>query len=66
MSVYIPRAIVHNFDQYGPLGIIFAMLTWLVGFAVVMLGGALIGHMIFLAWHPDAAPVPTAAKDAGA
>ncbi|HKC27384.1 MAG TPA: YhjD/YihY/BrkB family envelope integrity protein [Jatrophihabitans sp.] len=66
MSVYIPRAIVHNFEHYGPLGIIFVMLTWLVGFAVVMLGGALVGHMIFLGWHPDAGPVPTAANDAGA
>ena len=65
MSVYIPRAIVYNFDRYGPVGIIFALLSWLVGFAVVMLGGPLVGHMIFVAWRPEVGRVPTPAKDAG-
>ncbi|MFL6160791.1 MAG: YhjD/YihY/BrkB family envelope integrity protein [Jatrophihabitantaceae bacterium] len=48
MSFYVPGAIVSNFDQYGPIGVIFALLTWLVGFAVVMLGGPLVGHTIYL------------------
>jgi membrane protein len=65
MSLYVPRAIVYNMDRYGPLGIIFVLLTWLVGFAVVMLGGPLVGHMIFVARHPEAAALPGAAEDPG-
>jgi membrane protein len=62
MGFYLPRAIVHNFDRYGPIGIIFALLTWLIGFAVVMLGGPVVGHMIFAARHPEA-NAPTALFD---
>lgn len=65
MSVYLPHAFVDNFHQYGPFGIIFAVLTWLVGFAVVMLGGPLLGHMIFVTAHPEAAPAPAMDADAG-
>jgi membrane protein len=48
MSLYLPIAIVSNFDKYDPIGVIFALLTWLVGFAVVMLGGPVVGHTIYV------------------
>jgi membrane protein len=44
MVLYLPRAIVSNYDRYGPIGVIFALLSWMVGFCVVMLGGPVVGH----------------------
>jgi membrane protein len=45
-SWYLPRNIVENFDRYGPIGVVFAMLSWMIGFSVVMLGGPLVGQML--------------------
>lgn len=45
MSVYLSSAITHNYDKYGPIGVVFALLSWLIGFNVVMLGGPLAGHV---------------------
>jgi membrane protein len=53
MRLYVPNAIRSSFNQYGPLGIIFVLLTWLVGFAVVMLGGPLVGHVVVVRRYPD-------------
>jgi len=44
MAFYLSGAIVSNYDRYGPVGVIFALLSWIIGFCVVMLGGALAGH----------------------
>lgn len=49
MRVYIPNAIVHNTARYGPIGVVFALLSWVIGFAFVMLGGPLAGHTIVAA-----------------
>ncbi|MFC5142997.1 hypothetical protein ACFPK1_32575 [Actinomycetospora rhizophila] len=35
-----------HFRQFGPLGIVFVILSWFVAFGVVMLGGALVGHLV--------------------
>jgi membrane protein len=51
-TLYMSRAIVSNFDRYGPLGIVFVLMTWLTSFSLVMLGGALVGHTIWLRTHP--------------
>jgi membrane protein len=49
-TVVLSPAITSHYRQYGPLGIVFVILSWLVAFGVVMLGGALVGH--FLATGP--------------
>jgi membrane protein len=49
MHVYLPRAIVENHDKYGPIGVVFALLSWIIGFSVIMLGGPLAGHTIHTA-----------------
>ncbi len=46
MHVYVPNAIVHNHDQYGPIGVVMVLLSWVMGFSVVMLGGPLVGHYV--------------------
>ncbi len=46
-SVFLSRSITHHFNLYGPLGIVFVILTWLVAFSTVMLGGAVLGAV----WH---------------
>jgi len=38
--------ITSNFDRYGPIGVVFALLSWMIGFAVVMLGGPLVGEIV--------------------
>jgi membrane protein len=45
MSFYLSSAITENYDKYGPIGVVFALLSWLIGFNVVMLGGPLAGHV---------------------
>jgi len=42
-GLYLSTGITSNFRQYGPLGIVFMLLTWLVAFSLVMLGGPVLG-----------------------
>jgi membrane protein len=42
-GVFASAAITDNYRQYGPLGIVFMLLSWLVAFSVVMLGGPVLG-----------------------
>ena len=44
--VYLSSNITSNFDRYGPIGVVFAMLSWMIGFAVVLLGGPLVGEIM--------------------
>jgi membrane protein len=44
-SLFLSSAITQGFDKYGPIGVVFALLSWLIGFNVVMLGGPLAGHV---------------------
>jgi membrane protein len=53
-TVVLSPAITSHYRQYGPLGIVFVILSWLVAFGVVMLGGGLVGH--FLAVGPRRRP----------
>lgn len=48
MHIYLPRAIVEDADKYGPIGVVLALLSWLIGFSVVMLGGPLVGHTVYV------------------
>ena len=48
----LSSAISLNFHRYGPIGIVFVLLSWFVGFGVVMLGGAVVGAELWGARHP--------------
>ena len=50
----LSSAISLNFHRYGPIGIVFVLLSWFVGFGVVMLGGAVVGAELWGARHPGA------------
>ncbi|CUU59593.1 membrane protein [Parafrankia irregularis] len=41
--------IVSNESTYGPIGVVFTILSWLIGFGVVMIGGAVVGS-----WYVEA------------
>ncbi|WP_141787978.1 YihY/virulence factor BrkB family protein [Oryzihumus leptocrescens] len=43
-AVSLSDSITYNFDRYGPIGIVFMLLSWFIGFSVVMLGGAVVGQ----------------------
>ena len=47
MGFYLQQAITSNYDRYGPIGVVFALLSWMIGFSAVMLGGALAGHTYY-------------------
>ena len=42
-AVWLSSAISYNSARYGPLGIVFMLLTWLTALSVVMLGGPVLG-----------------------
>jgi membrane protein len=39
----LSSTITYNYGHYGPLGIVFVLLCWMVAFSVVMLGGSVLG-----------------------
>ncbi|MEP9362928.1 hypothetical protein ABLE68_08190 [Nocardioides sp. CN2-186] len=45
-SLVMPPYVQANADQFGTLGIILAISTWLIGFAAVLVGAALIGRIV--------------------
>jgi membrane protein len=47
-SVYLSRAITWNADRYGPIGVVFVLMSWLTWFSLVLLGGATVGHFLHL------------------
>jgi membrane protein len=47
-SVYLSRAIIWNADKYGPIGVVFVLMSWLTWFSAVLLGGAVVGHIVHL------------------
>ena len=42
----MPPYVEANADQFGTLGIILAISTWLIGFAGIMVGAALVGRIV--------------------
>lgn len=42
-AIYLSTGIRYNYGHYGPLGIVFMMLSWLVALSVVLLGGPVLG-----------------------
>jgi len=73
-GIYLSTGISYNFGHYGPLGIVFMLLTWLVAFSVVMLGGPVFGAALHehrtqrataqAATVPTPDPDPAPAQDA--
>jgi membrane protein len=45
-GLVLSPGITSHYRQYGPLGVVFVILSWFVAFGVVMLGGALVGHFV--------------------
>ena len=45
-SVLMPKYVDANADQFGTLGVILAISTWLIGFAAVMVASALVGRVV--------------------
>jgi membrane protein len=48
-DIVLSPAISSHYREYGPLGIVFVMLSWFVAFSVVLLGGAVVGHLLVMA-----------------
>ena len=42
----MPPYVQANADQFGTLGIILAISTWLIGFAGIMVAAALVGRVV--------------------
>lgn len=62
-GLLLSTSIVVHHDEYGPIGIVFAMMSWLIALSVVMLGGALLGATLVQGWRArhertDPDPVP--------
>lgn len=45
-TIVMPPYVDANADQFGTLGIILAISTWLIGFAAVMVGAAIVGRVV--------------------
>jgi membrane protein len=45
-SIVMPAYVDANADQFGTLGVILAVSTWLIGFAAVMVASALFGRVV--------------------
>ena len=60
----LSSAISLNFHRYGPIGIVFVLLSWFVGFGVVMLGGAVVGAELWGARHPGSGESPESGGEA--
>jgi membrane protein len=61
-AVWLSRAIAYNYARYGPLGIVFMLLTWLVALSVVMLGGPVLGAALHERRAQEAAERAAAAR----
>jgi membrane protein len=51
-GLLLSTSIVVQHDEYGPIGIVFAMMSWLIALSVVMLGGPLLGATLVNVWRP--------------
>jgi membrane protein len=59
-AVWLSSAISYNYERYGPLGIVFMLLTWLIALSIVMLGGPVLGAALHERRMQEAAsPKPT-------
>ena len=47
-SVYLSSSITQNFDKYGPIGVVFALLSWLIGFNVLIIVAVVFGVVVMV------------------
>ena len=64
-TVVLSPAITSHYRQYGPLGIVFVILSWFVALGVVMLGGTLVGRFVAVGALGRAPPWVRAASPRG-
>jgi membrane protein len=50
-DLVLSASIVTNYAQYGPIGVVFMMMSWLIALSVVLLGGALLGAILVERWR---------------
>src|SRR4051812_46031804 len=63
-AVWLSSAISYNYAHYGPLGIVFMLLTWLIALSIVMLGGPVLGAALEERRRQEAAkPLPLERAD---
>lgn len=55
-SVFMPPFTRSNLQQFGPLGVVFALGSWLVVFGGVLVVATVVGRQLALWWVPE--PVP--------
>jgi membrane protein len=55
--LFLPRALNHSIEQFGALGSVFTMLSWLIAFFAVITAGVAAGYV--LADEPRLAPLLT-------
>ncbi|MGF7233783.1 MAG: hypothetical protein ACQSGP_02305 [Frankia sp.] len=63
MALFMSESITSHYRQYGPIGVVFVLLSWFIALAVVMLGGALVGATLYqrrTAGAPAFPPYPAA------
>jgi membrane protein len=46
-DAFMSEAITTHYARYGPLGIVFMLLSWFIAFSVILLGGALLGAELY-------------------
>jgi membrane protein len=61
-AVWLSNAITYNYARYGPLGIVFMLLTWLIALSIVMLGGPVLGAALHERRLQEAAAREAAAR----
>jgi membrane protein len=59
-GIFLSSGVTYNYGHYGPLGIVFLLMTWLVAASAVMLGGPVFGAAL----HERRALLSEAAGDA--
>lgn len=55
-GVFMPAFTRSNLDQFGPLGVVFAVGSWLVLFGGVLVVATVAGRQLSLWWLPEPAP----------
>ncbi len=45
-GLFFSSSITSNSREYGPIGVVFVVFSWMIGFGVVLLGGAAVGAAV--------------------
>jgi membrane protein len=50
-AMLMPRSALSNLEQFGPVGVVFSLATWLVAFGGALVLGATLGHLVAMRRH---------------